>query len=190
MRYPIPRQRRAPIFWVMLALTVVINRLMAGPLTTPAAPYGIVSLELAGTEAKARAIIDSWDAAAREHALFGVKLDYLFLLTYSTGISLGCVWAASLVQERRWLVRAGLYLAWLQWLAALFDAIENLGLLKMLQGRIGQPWPWIAQWFAIPKFVLIAPGLLYTLVVGGGLWLRRRLSKESQHPSASALNDI
>lgn len=48
MRYPISRQRRAPIFWMMLALTIMINRLMAGPLTTPAAPYGIVSLELAG----------------------------------------------------------------------------------------------------------------------------------------------
>lgn len=48
MRYPIPKQRRAPVFWVMLALTIVINRLLAGGLTTPAAPYRIVSLELAG----------------------------------------------------------------------------------------------------------------------------------------------
>ncbi|HEY0739046.1 MAG TPA: hypothetical protein VGD69_29270 [Herpetosiphonaceae bacterium] len=190
MRYPIPRQRRALIFWVMLALTVVINRLMAGPLTTPAAPYGIVSLELAGTEANARAIIDSWDAAAREQALFGVRLDYLFLLTYSTAISLGCVWAASLVGERRWLASAGLYLAWLQWLAALFDAIENVGLLYMLGGQTEQPWPLIAQWFAIPKFALIVLGLLYTLVIGVGLWLRRRLSRAPAEHSAGTLNDL
>lgn len=139
MRYPIPRQRRAPIFWAMLALTIVINRLMAGSLTTLAAPYGIVSLELAGTESKARAIIDSWDVAAQEHALF--------------------------------------------------EAIENAGLLNMLQGRFAQPWPLIAQWFAIPKFVPIVLGLVYTLVVGGGLRLRRRLRKEAQHPSAGVLSD-
>lgn len=101
MRYPIPKHRRALIFWLMLALTIVINRLMAGPLTTPAAPQGIISLELAGTEANARTIIDSWGALAREHALFSVKLDYLFLLTYSTAISLGCIWAASQVREQR-----------------------------------------------------------------------------------------
>jgi hypothetical protein len=190
MRYPIPKQRRALIFWVMLALTVVINRLMAGPLTTPAAPYGIVSLELAGTEANARAILDSWNAAAQAQALFGVKLDYLFLLTYSTAISLGCVWAASLVRDRHWLARTGLYLAWLQWLAALFDAIENVGLLNMLGGRTAQPWPLIAQWFAIPKFALIVLGLLYILVIGGGFWLRRRLSRSSSERSAGALNDV
>lgn len=190
MHYPIPKRRRALIFWVMLALTIVINRLMAGPLTTPAAPYGIVSLELAGTEANARAILDSWDAAAQAQALFGVTLDYLFLLTYSTAISLGCVWAAALVRERRWLARAGLYLAWLQWLAALFDAIENVGLLNMLDGRTAQPWPLIAQWFAIPKFALIVLGLLYTLLIGGGLWLRRRLSGSATERSAGALNDV
>lgn len=190
MRYPIPKQRRARIFWSLFVLNGVIMYWMLGPLTTPAAPQGIVSLELAGTEANAHAIIGSWDALARAHALFSVKLDYLFLLTYSTAISLGCIWAASHVQEQRWLARVGLYLAWLQWLAALFDAIENVGLLYMLQGRIEQPWPLIAQWFAIAKFVLIALGLLYTLPIGGGLWLRKRLSKAPQQPAAGLLNDL
>lgn len=189
MRYPIPKERRALIFWIMFALTILINRLMAGPLTTQAAPYGIVSLELAGTEANARTIIESWSAPALQQALFSVKLDYLFLLTYSTAISLGCLWAATFVRERQWRARAGLYLAWLQWLAALLDAIENVGLLNMLQGRTAQPWPLIAQWFAIPKFLLIALGLAYTLGIGGSLWLRRRLSRSPEHHSAGVLND-
>jgi hypothetical protein len=190
MRYPISRQRRALIFWLMLALTIVINRLMDGPLTTPVAPQGIVSLELAGTEANARTIIQSWDAAAREHAVFSVWLDYLFLLTYSTAISLGCLWAASQVRERRWLASVGLYLAWLQWLAALLDAIENVGLLNMLGGRTAQPWPLIAQWFAIPKFLLIALGLIYALPIGGSLWLRNRLSTAPRQPTTTLLNDL
>lgn len=59
----------------------------------------------------------------------------------------------------------------------------------MLQGRTAQPWPLIAQWFAIAKFVLIALGLLYTLPIGGGLWLHNRLSKAPRQPAAGLLND-
>lgn len=190
MRYPISKQHRALIFWSLFVLNGVIMYWMSGPITTPAAPLGIVSLELAGTPANARTIIDSWDAAARAHAVFSVRLDYLYLLTYSTVMSIGCMWAASQVREHRWLARIGLYLAWLQWLAALLDAIENIGLLQMLGGKTEQPWPLIAQWFAIPKFMLLGLGLFYVLIIGGSLWLRNRLSKAPAQPVTTLLNDL
>jgi hypothetical protein len=54
MRYPIPEGKRELMFLLMLTLTVVVGRLMSGKLRTRAAPYGIVSLELAGNEAADR----------------------------------------------------------------------------------------------------------------------------------------
>src|SRR5437899_2321809 len=83
-----------------------------------AAPLGIISFELAGDLATARQMIGSWDEPAREHALLGLGLDFLFLALYSTTIGLACVWAAGVFRTRRWpLAAVGLSLAWGQWLA-------------------------------------------------------------------------
>lgn len=43
-------------------------------------------------------------------------------------------------------------------MAALLDALENIALLKMLRGFVVEPWPQIAQWSAVPKFILVAAG--------------------------------
>jgi hypothetical protein len=50
--------------------------------------------------------------------------------------------------------------------AAVFDAIENYALWKILQGASAQPWPEIAAACAQIKFGLILIGLLYALVSG------------------------
>lgn len=58
----------------------------------------------------------------------------------------------------------GVALAWGQWLAALFDASENIALLKMLHGPVVEPWPQMARWSAVPKFMLVGAGSLYAVV--------------------------
>ena len=69
---------------------VSIN-LVSKPLITPAAPYGIISYELAGTR-----------KVAGNHGFIGIKMlacmrhlalgfDYLFMLLYSTTIALACL---------------------------------------------------------------------------------------------------
>ena len=176
MRYPIPARWRGWLFWIMAGLTLIISRLMRGPLRTSVAPWGIVSFELAGSPAKARTILASWDAQARQHALFSVRLDFLFIIAYSTLLSLACVWVAERLRARNGssrLVRIGWSLAWLQWLAGLFDAVENIALLRMLGGAVAQPWPRIAQVCAVIKFALLLGGAVFT-VFGGFKGLRSR----------------
>ena len=68
MRHPfesIPTGKRGvifvPLFVLTIAVMVVLNAVGA-PLTTEAAPLGIISFEFAGDVSTAQAMLDSWDA--------------------------------------------------------------------------------------------------------------------------------
>jgi len=170
MRHPfqfIPSEKRKPLFWFLLVSTLVVmfilNRVGA-PLITSAAPAGIVSYELAGNTTNSEQILSSWNEAAKLHAAFSLGLDYLFMVIYAAAISLGCVWAVEVIRSRGWpLASLGVILAWGQWLAAMFDAVENLALTNILFSSVVSPWPEIARWCAILKFTLIFVGLVFTL---------------------------
>ena len=145
---------------------MVVLQVTGSPLRTEAAPGGIVTYELAGSVQRAQAILDSWHAV-RGYAYTNLAADFPFLLLYSTSIGLACLWAGDVFCQRRWLFLAApaTALALGQWLAAVFDAIENVALLIMLNATSAAgPWPQIAWGFAVPKFVLVALGLLYALL--------------------------
>jgi hypothetical protein len=162
--YPIAAGWRTRLFWLMLLLTIAVAWIMRRPLTTPVTPGGILDLELAGAPERVREILAAWDASGvRDDAISNVQIDFVWLLLYSTTISLGCVLTAARLHERGW-TRAGalgLALAWGQWLAALLDAVENVAMLRLLQGSVAQPWPTIARACAIPKFALVVAGIAY-----------------------------
>ena len=170
MRHPfqsVPSSKRKILFWFLLASTLLlmfILNVVGAPLMTDAAPAGIVSYELAGNPINAEQILSSWNQDARLHAAFSLGLDYLFMVVYAAAISLGCVWAAEIIRSRGWpLASLGVYLAWGQWLAAILDAVENLGLTLILFNPVVSPWPEIARWCATLKFALIFLGLVYAL---------------------------
>ena len=101
MKHPfmeIPARSARRIFLSLLLVTpsavMVILNLVSAPLTTPAAPLGIISYELAGSIEKAQSILDSWNASAQLHAAFALGFDYVFMLAYSTTIGLACVMAS------------------------------------------------------------------------------------------------
>lgn len=173
MTYPIPAQLRRPLFLIALLMTAVVAWLMAAPLTTEHAPFGIVSLELARFPEVAQRVVGSWSAAQQAAAIAGVRWDFLWLLCYSTSISLACVWAADVLNGSVFVAKIGVILAWLLWLAAALDAVENGALLQMLGGATQAPWPQLSYWCALVKFDIVILGLLY--VLGGGVgWLLNR----------------
>ena len=162
------------LFYISLAATIsiaVVLNVADEPLVTSLAPYGIVSFELAGTPERAQAIIESWDERARLFAAFSLGYDYLYMLAYSTVLGLGCILAAQAIRSVEWpLAALGIPLAWGMWLAALFDAVENLSLiLILLAGASSGIWPAVARQCALIKFGLLFFGLVYAfygLVVG------------------------
>jgi hypothetical protein len=165
---PLPGSLLARVFWPALAATLLlmlILNLVGAPLETPAAPYGIISFELAGSPVQASTILDSWDPAAKVRAGFSLGLDYLFMLAYASALSLACLWAAAGLRSRRWpLGGLGLPLAAGQWLAALFDAAENIALALLLFGYPAGPLPQAARICALLKFGLIFLGMVYAFL--------------------------
>lgn len=160
--------RLRKFFPPLLILTLTIMLIMnwvALPLETEAAPYGIISYELAGNASRAANIIASWDESARLHAAFSLGLDFLFLVVYSTTIGLACVWAAGVLRTRRWQLAAmGVPLAWGSWLAAGLDALENVGLTIILFEGSAIFWAPIARWVAIAKFAIVFAGLTFAFL--------------------------
>jgi hypothetical protein len=157
--------------WLVLGLLVALSLGLASKtnypsLTTKPAPWGIVSFELAGNEKTASAMIVSWqEKGAYDDALSSLYWDNFFLMAYSTAIALGCVMAADRLHAPGTLeYNLAILLAWAQWLAALLDRTENFALEKMLRGAVKSPWPQIARWCAIPKFIIIVAGLGYVAI--------------------------
>ena len=156
------------LFWPLFILTLLLMlalQIIDIPLQTTAAPFGIVSFEFAEDAEHARAIIASWDEHARIHAGFSLGLDYLFMPSYALAISLACLWSVGVfaARSRRRVARLGGALAWLVLAAALFDAVENMALWRLLVGPINDFLPALAWWCAAIKFVLIGLGLLFVL---------------------------
>lgn len=166
-----------PLFISVLLLMLVMN-VVGAPLTTTAAPAGIVSYELAGSVEKTTQIIDSWDTNAQLHAALSLGLDFIFIFLYVLTIMFACSWAGDQLSISRWplasmaiIIGAGILTA------GFFDVVENLILIKLLFGPVSDPYPQFAAICATIKFLLIGIGLIYAFF-GGIVWLwnRRKMS--------------
>lgn len=150
------------------------------PLKTDVAPFGIVSLEFAGTKGEVERIFESWGQDGKDRAELGIWLDFPYLVLYSTTIALACVWIAERVSKfSPGSAHVGLTLAWAQWLAAASDACENIAMLIMLLLGADGVAPGVAFWSALLKFLLVGFGLAYCLAgfVTSWLWgLRQPVS--------------
>jgi hypothetical protein len=167
------RAQRRALVWLgaLVAACSVALQATSASLATPAAPFGIVSFELAGSAAAAAAILDSWSPRAREEALFSLGLDYLFLVLYPLFLSLAC---ARLAQARSGgAARAGGLLAWAVLAAAPLDAVENAALVALLWQGPGEGAARLAWLCAAPKFALVALALAYAILGLGAALLRR-----------------
>jgi hypothetical protein len=158
-----PAQSQGFILLLALVILLMLTMGMTGaPLNTPAAPYGIISFELARTVPQAQAMLDSWDAQAHLAAAFNLGLDYLFMLVSAGALALGCLLAGRLLAHRRWpLASLAGWLAWGAFAAMLLDAVENVALYTQLLSGASDPWPAVAFICAAIKFALIFLGMLY-----------------------------
>lgn len=140
-------------------------------------PLGIISFELAADPAVTELMLGSWDGRQKDAALRHTLFDFVYLLAYGGLISLLCENVAR-GMRRELLVKAGALLAWCALLAAALDAIENVGILLLLQEGARTPLPQLVALFAGLKFMLVIPALLYLLMMApfsiGRYFARRR----------------
>lgn len=169
----IPPSKRKYIYWPMLVLTLVLSAtffLLSYDLQNvkdeqgaQVSPQGIVSFELIKDAAEASRMLHYWGESRKMNAAFTLGLDYLYIFAYSNTLALGCVWIACVLRSRKFLrlAAAGIFIAWLQWLAGILDAIENAALIKILFDAPTDALALISRWCAIPKFA-------FTLGLGNG----------------------
>jgi hypothetical protein len=136
---------------------------------------GIVGFELAGSEDRAVEILADWGEDGTDAAKASLWLDYAYIVAYGTFLILAAGATRDLARRRGWdrMASFGLVAAPLAAAAAVFDAIENVGLLLAVNEHGGALAPRLAQVCAIVKFALLAVTIAY-LLAGLGLRFRRR----------------
>jgi hypothetical protein len=158
------------IFMVLTVLT-----LLAGTKADPhieRSPYKrpMIDFEKAGGVTEAETYlreVKQADPDAHSKLRTALKWDYLFLLCYPMMIAVGCLIVINFLAHRKlWGVTLGFILMALQPFAALFDAVENYALLRILEGPVASPWPQVANWFATAKFGIAYAGLGYMIIYG------------------------
>jgi len=163
----VQKDRRTKFFWPLVGLSflvMAVMHLVGKPLITEAAPWGMISFELAGSAANAEMILASWNQEATVSAAFNLGFDFLFIPVYIGTIALGCgIVANALRKSKKLFSSLGFLLSWGVILAGSLDVIENIALLKILFGSVASPWPEIARLCAVPKFCLINFVLIYII---------------------------
>jgi hypothetical protein len=165
---------------IMAVLTVLATLGMAFVDThykTVAAPYGIVSFEVAGTPMLAQWILDTWsrEVGMNSWVAFGLGVDYLYLVIYGVTFTLVAATIASrLAPISPAAAKVARFVAILQIVAPLCDAVENAALMAMLTRAGTDPWAAVAAGFALTKFACLSACVTLALVAVPVIWRHGR----------------
>ncbi len=159
-------QARRSAFAIFLLLAFVCLGLfffvLDPPLRTAAAPWGLISLELAWRTTTVRAILGSWDHADKVYAAFSLGFDFLFILCYAFVLGIGTQIASERLGQR--FSGMGRVLGWGVVLAALLDVSENILLFVIMTKGNFPPYALFASLAASLKFLLILVITCYVLL--------------------------
>jgi hypothetical protein len=135
----------------------------------------VIDLQLARTSANALEKIALLGSSGVDAAQMAHYIDFAYLVTYALALSAACVVLAARAADRgkTGLAAIGPRIAWLAVIAAALDAVEDVALLLVLDGRTEQPWPAIAFGCSVVKFAMLAVVIVY-LLSGIALTLRKR----------------
>ncbi len=152
------------VLFITVIILATVMRYLDSQIQNIDNAQGIISFELANDLSKSEAILNSWNTLSKTSAGMSMGFDFLFLIVYSLFITI----LIHLVNEKLWrkskINSVGVLLIWLTFLAALFDMIENVALIKLLLGDLQQKWSSIAYYFAICKFSLLSLGVFFIII--------------------------
>jgi hypothetical protein len=127
---------------------------------------GIAAFELAGSQDRADEILAEWGEQGRDAARESLWIDFGFVLSFGTFLTLALISMRDLARRRGWrrLAAIGGVVFLFGALAAACDAAEDVCLLLTLEGA-GPALPLLARTFATAKFTLLAIAIAYLLAV-------------------------
>ena len=169
----IREERQISALWILFVAVVVVG----GVLDQFRPPVGWLALEFpAWSDPSSATSPGSWKPEEREAALFGLGLDFLFLVLYPAFLSLLCGRAGCYWDLPAWLARTSLTFSGLALIAAPLDALENIGLYFLIKGESGDALQWFITAVAAPKWLIgLAAALVGLVCLGFRLkhrWLR------------------
>ncbi|MGI9585894.1 MAG: hypothetical protein ACR2N7_09930 [Acidimicrobiia bacterium] len=168
------RKRLMRVVGVLTAISGIGILLVDNPTHNDTAPLGQVSLQFAGTTERATEIVASW-ADVLPYAGGSVGIDYLWMLSYSTLLMLGCAWVAHRGRGTVW-ATVGALGGIAATLALVLDAIEGVLLFQILDDPAAGN-PGLIRVVATVKFLAIAVSL--GVWIAGGLATRRAVAARS-----------
>ncbi len=133
-----------------------------------ASSFGVIELEFAWTIEQINTIFDAWGPELINQELMVTFIDFGFLISYSFFLGgLSLLITRKVRNQRIHLV--GYVMVIVSFLAAVFDAIENINLILMLSSPNEFPnfSPFVASLCATIKFGLIILVILYWIISGG-----------------------
>lgn len=150
-------------FWFLLIanfIYIVAVHFILEPVTSGE----MVRFEMAKETNVAETMLENWKASGNlNKAITGVYLDFLFILLYSSGLATACVFLAKLTKHEI-LGRAGKIFSYLLIIAAICDVIENIGMLKSMQGAVRSWNVMLAYDMAATKFSIVIVSLLFIII--------------------------
>jgi hypothetical protein len=148
----------------MVALTVIPVFVFEKRLEHTGGP-NILAFEFAATRAHAGQILAEWGPKGRRIARLSLLVDYAYMLSYGGFFTLAGFATRDLARDRGWrrMATVGVVVPFFAAAAALFDAVENVFLLLILEGHGGAHAPLIAAVCSGIKFTLIALAIGYVI---------------------------
>lgn len=124
-------------------------------------PYGIISLEMACTVEKVQKIYANWHPQLTDRARVNTFIDFAYLVSY--GCLLYGLVAAAARRFENTARSIGRFLSIGVLVAAFCDAVENVMILKILNGFTGKEIVATMSMFAYIKFILLAAAVIYLI---------------------------
>ncbi|MEX2392889.1 MAG: hypothetical protein WD826_00275 [Actinomycetota bacterium] len=124
-------------------------------------PSRMTSLQFAGSGAKVSELLSGWSSADLVDTALLIGVDFVHPVAYGVLLIAGAVWAGRRLRDSatRWArVVVGAVVA-----AAMFDVLENFGLIVMIRGRVDDTVAAATRLFSVTKSALIVVAVLYVL---------------------------
>ncbi len=163
-----PRNKVVGLSTCIAAVLSIIVYLLMGPVETELTSttgFGVMELEFAWTIAQIEIIFAAWGESLIVKELGVTLLDMIFLVAYSVtlaGVTLLLTREVFLEPIKNW----GYYFTLIPFLAAIFDFVENINLILMLNSPTAFPEfaPFLASVCATIKFGLLIATIVFWIV--------------------------
>lgn len=152
------------ILLIVLAILNVVIFVAMQKMAVALLPGGIVPFEFAWSLENGRQMVTIWQQNdVLPQLFFLLGFDYAFMLTYSAFLYLACRSVGERIAHPK-ISATFLFIAGIQPVAGLLDAVENFSLYQVVVGTQLEWWPRLAFLCATPKFAIVIVGLLSILL--------------------------